>query len=277
MVCRRNDRQLVPLARVEHRVPQRLRVHRRVPQEDLVALLPGEPGLGDDHVAAGDRARPQPVGRDVRGIRTDQVDHQVDRLRTLQLHRADVDLLDRDVEALAHVDALQPEHQVGVGHAEPELVLRQPQQHRVVEDAARLVAQDHVASPHRRDLGRVPGDHEVDERLGVRALDLDLPLDGDVPHRDMVDQRVVLGVRPTVGVPDVAAGVVDAVVYLGPPAARLHRQVPVRRLADSGADQQLDRGRAGLPEVDRDGPVRLVDGRVVRVHVRAHATPPRDC
>jgi hypothetical protein len=181
----------------------------------------------------------------------------------LDLHRGHVDLGDLHVEPLAHVHALQPQLQIRVRQAEPELVLGDPQQHRVVEDAARLVAQDHVAGAHHRDLRGVARDHEVDERLGVRARDLDLPLDRDVPHGDVVDQGVVLDHGPAVVGPDVAARVVDPVVHLGPPAAGGHGQVPVGRLANPGGDQQFDRGRARLAEVDRDLPVRLVDRRVV--------------
>ncbi|MFB9072082.1 hypothetical protein ACFFX0_13050 [Citricoccus parietis] len=60
---------------------------------------------------------------------------------------------------------------------------------------------------------------------------------------------------------------VHTVVDGGPPAAGLHGQMPIGRFADAGVDQHLDRGRTGLPEVDRDGAVLLVNRGDVGVGV----------
>ena len=259
----RDDAEVVRLPGLQHRRPHLLGVQGGVAQVDLVALLAGEPGLGHHDREPGDLSLHQPVGGQAGDLGTEQVGHQVDRPGALHLDRRHVDLVDLDVEGLTDLHPLQPQHQIGIRQAEPELVLGDPQQHGIVEDPALLVAEDDVAGAHHRDLRRVPGDHQVDERLGVGALHPDLALDRDVPQRDVVDQRVVLGHGPAVLGPDVAAGVVDAVVDLGPPAPGRHRQVPVRRFADPGRDQHLHGGRAGLPEVYRDDPVGLVDRGLV--------------
>ena len=97
----RDHLQLVRLAGLEDGVPHVLGVQGGVAQVDLVALLTGEPGLGDDHRAAGHGAFHQPVGGQLGQLGAEQVDHQVDRLGALDLHGADVDLGDLHVEPLA--------------------------------------------------------------------------------------------------------------------------------------------------------------------------------
>ena len=212
LVGRRDHHELVFLTGIEDRVPQVLGVERHVAQVDLVTHLTRETGLRDDHVAAGNRGLQESVVRHVADRRTEEVDHQGFRLGPLNLYRRDIDLVDLDVELLADVDALQPEHEVGIGDAEPELGVGQAQQHGVVQDAAALVAQDHVLGVHGFDAGGVAGDHVVDERLGVRADNLDLALDGDVPQGDMIDDGIVFDPGAAVLGTHVAARVVHAVI-----------------------------------------------------------------
>ena len=212
VVGRRDDHEVVFLARLQDRFPHVLGMEGGVPQVDLIALLARETGLRDDHVVAGNLGLQQPVVRHGADHRTEQVDHQGFRLGPLNLYRRDVDLGDLDVEFLSHVDALQPEHDVGIGKAEPELVLEKAQQNGVVQDAALLIAHDHVLGSHGLDAGGIAGDHVVDERLGVRADYLDLALDGDVPHGDMIDDGIVLDHGAAVLGTHVAAWVVHAVI-----------------------------------------------------------------
>ena len=240
-----------------------------VPEVDLVALLPGEAGLGDHHPAAPDLGLHETVVGDVPDAVADQVGHEIERLRPLDLHRADVDLVDLDVHLHPDVDPLQPEQDVGVREREPELVLGEPEQHGVVQDPAPLVAEDHVLRMHRLDAGRVAGDDVVGEPLGVRTLHPDLALDRDVPHGDVLRQRLVLRRRAPVLRPHVAPGVIDAVVDRRPPAARLVGQVPVGRLAHARGDEKLGRGPAALAKVDGDDPVGLVDA----FRLAGHGTP----
>ena len=168
------------------------------------------------------------------------------------LHRTDVDLVDPHVHAQADVDALQPEQQVGVGQREPELILGQAQQHRVVEDAAALVAQDHVLAVHRRDAGGVARNGVVDEPFRVRSLHADLPFHRHVPHGDVVGQRLVLGGRAAIFRAHVArAGGRCGCTPWRAQQPALVRQVPVGRLAHAGGDQQLGGGAPALAQVDR--------------------------
>ncbi len=259
MMRRGNHHQVVRLAGLQHGVPHRLRVLQGVDEIDLIALLAGETRLRHQHLAAADFAPHQAVVGNVANRLADQVDHQRLGLRALDLHRRDVDLADGDVELHAVVDAAQPPLDVAVGQREPELVLGDTQQDRVVQNAARLVAEDHVLAVHRRDAGHVAGDDVIHEGFRLRTLHADLPLDRDVPHGHVIDQRVVLHHRAAIFRPDVSARMVDAVVDRGAPAAGLVRQMPIGRFADAGGDQHLGRRRTGLAQVDRHQPVGLVD------------------
>jgi len=193
VVSGRHDFEAELLSQLEDAIPDRLGVNRRVPDVYLVALLAGEAGLADDHRDAADLGFHQPVVGHLADGLAHQAGHQVFGEGPLDLYRGDVDLRDVDVPPSAEVDGLKPQHQVGVREREPELVTREAQEHRVVEDAALLVTQDAVAGVQGRDLGGISGDHEVDEVFGARSLDPDLALDGHVPHRDPVHECVVLG------------------------------------------------------------------------------------
>ena len=112
----------------------------------------------------------------------------------------------------------------------------------------------------------VAGDDVVGEPLGVRSAHADLALDGDVPQRDVLRQRLVLGRGATVFGPHVAARMVDAVVGRRAPAARFVGQVPVRRFPDAGGDEQFHGRPAALAKVDRHDAVRLIDGMWLMRH-----------
>ena len=174
--------------------------------------------------------------------------------------------MDVDVEPAGGVDALRPQQHVRVGDAEPELVVGHAQQHRIVDDAAVLVAQDDVARLHGRHPGvDVAGNQVIHEGRGVRAFDLDLALDRHVPHTDVLGERLVLRHQPAVLRPDVGTRMVDVVVRrIGPAAGRL-RQVPPGRLADPRGDQHLGIAIAALPQVDRqDTLLETVDDESLR-------------
>ena len=95
--------------------------------------------------------------------------------------------MDFNVEPAGGVDALRPEQHVRVGDAEPELVVGNAQQDRVVDDAAVLVAEDHIAGLHGgQQAVHITGDDIIDEVGGVGTLDLDLAFDGHIPHADML-------------------------------------------------------------------------------------------
>ena len=103
------------------------------------------------------------------------------RLGTLNLQRRDIEFMDFNIKSAGGVDALRPQQHVGVGDAEPELVVGNPQQHGVVDNAAVLVAEDHITALHRgQQAMHITGDEIVDELGSVGALDLDLAFDGHI-------------------------------------------------------------------------------------------------
>ena len=95
----------------------------------------------------------------------------------------------------------------------------------------------------------ITGDEIVDELRGVGTLDLDLALDGHIPHADMLGQVFVLGEHAAVFGLDVSAGVVLMVVgCVGPAAGRLG-EVPPGRLPDAGRDEDAGIAVAALAQV----------------------------
>ena len=213
------------------RIPDALGRLRRVAHVNLISLLTAEPGLADDHRATVDLRLHQPVIGNLPQAFAQQVGHQLFRQRALHLQRGHVQLADIDIPAFRRVHPLQPQHKVGVRDREPEFILRQPQQNRIVQDAALVIAQYAVFATHRLDAGGVAGDDCVDEILGIRPFDADLPLHRDVPQRHAIDQRPVFRHRPAILGPGIAARVIHAVVDGGTPRPRLDRQVPERRFA----------------------------------------------
>ena len=261
MVRWRDHAQIVRFAGFQHRVPQIFGMHGGILEVDFVALLAGKAGLRDDHVMAAHLTRQEPVVRHVADSLAEQIDHQRLGLRPLDLNRRHVDLGNADIELQADVDAAQPQLEIAIRQREPELVLGDAQQHRIIQYAAGLVAENHVLGMHRRNELGVAGDDVVHEPLGIRPLDLDLPLHGDVPQGNVVHQRVVFHHRAAVLGTHVAARVVDAVVDRRSPAAGLHGKVPVRRLAHPRRNQHFHRGRTGLTQVDRHFAIRLIDAQ----------------
>ena len=144
--------------------------------------------------------------------------HQQYRLGTLDLDRRHVDLVDVDIELAGGVDSLGPQEEIGVGDAEPELVVGHSKQHRVVDDAAVLVAEDHVSGLHWEHYGvYVAADQHVHEIRRVRSLYPDLTLDRHVPHADVLGQVLVLCHQPSILGLDVCPWVVHVVVCcIGP-------------------------------------------------------------
>ena len=154
-------------------------------------------------------------------MRPEHLLHQHHGLGALDLHGRDVDLVDLHVVPGVGVHPLRPEEHVRIGYAEPELVIGDPQEHGVVDDASVLVAQDHVPGLHRRHYGmNVAGYEQVDEVGGVRPLYLYLSFDRNVPHADVFGQVLVLLQQPSILGAYVGAGMVHVVVGCVRPAAR---------------------------------------------------------
>jgi hypothetical protein len=90
-------------------------VLRRVAQVDLVADLPRVAGARDDDPHAIELRLHQAVVRNVEDLVAEQVDEDLLRVRTLDLDRSDIDLLDRHVHPLRRGDPEGVEVHVGVG------------------------------------------------------------------------------------------------------------------------------------------------------------------
>jgi hypothetical protein len=216
-------------ARLLDQAPQ-LISPRRVAEVELVADLSRPPGAGDherDAVHLGFRA---PVVPEVGDRVAEQVADHVLGSRSLDLHRRHIGFLDVDVEAGERGHALRVEQRVGIGEREPEPVLLETQQHRVVDDPAPPRGEQHVLALADRARGEVTARQEVRELERVRTRDLDASLHGDVPHRHVVQQRPVLGhgvvvqsgeQRVVVQPPALAPGTLGGLEVRGLPVPRL--------------------------------------------------------
>jgi hypothetical protein len=185
-------------------------VLRRVAQVDLVPHLPGVAGAGDDDLHPVELRLHQPVVRDVEDRVAEQLDQDLLRVRALDLHRRDVDLLHGDVHAVRGGDPERVEVHVRVGEREPELVLLDAEENGIVQDPAVWCGDEHVLALVHGALVEVARHDHVREVEGVRALDLDLLLDAYVPEGHRVHEVPVLRHRIAV-MARVVRVVVDAV------------------------------------------------------------------
>ena len=136
-------------ALVQNVRPNIVRVEHGVVQVYLEADLSREACAGNRYRVAVQRFVNDVVVRDFPHVGAEHLLHQQHRLGSLYLERGHVDLVDFDVVTGVGVDPLRSEKDIGIRDAEPELVIGDPQQHRVVDDAAVLVAQNHVTRLHR--------------------------------------------------------------------------------------------------------------------------------
>src|SRR5207237_9820498 len=110
-----------------------------------------------------------------------QVRHQAFRLRTLDLERRGIRLADRHLHAGMASDALGPQQDVTVRERDPESVLFEAEQDRIVQDAAVLVRDQDVLALADPALRHVPRGDELHERESVGSSALDVAFDRDVP------------------------------------------------------------------------------------------------
>src|SRR5829696_924963 len=188
-----NGRDPVWLTSLQHPIPELQPVAARVLQVKLVAELARVSRARDHQLHAVEPPVHHVVVGHVEDVLAEEVRHDLLGLRALHLHRADVGLRDLYVQPHVVGEPLRPQQHVAVRQREPEMVLLEPQQHRVVDNAAlgvddkRVLALLHVA------LVQVARREHVGELERVGADDLDLPLGAaHVPHRDAFEQLVVL-------------------------------------------------------------------------------------
>ena len=224
----------VRLAGLEHEVPELHGVVARIAAVDLEPDLRRVAGARDHHVHALELVVAAEVVRNLENAVAEQVDKNVPRLRALDLHRADVRLTDPHVEAGVVGDTHRPQEHIAVGDRDPEVILIQPQQDGVVDDAAVRGGDEHVLALANGALVQVARDEHVRQRERVGPGDLHLPLDPDVPERDTVQKLPVLRHR---------VAVVTRVVHVVVEAVHVHavaaRRVEVRRLPDPRVQQDL--------------------------------------
>ena len=142
-VRRGRDPDAVGLAGVEDPLPQVVAA-LGLAQVDLVADHRGPSGAADHDGDAVELGLVAPVVLHLQDLIAEQVAHHVLGLRALDLHGVDLGVADVHVHPGVHRDAHRVEARVGVGEREPPAVLLDPQQHRVVHDAAVGGGDEHV-------------------------------------------------------------------------------------------------------------------------------------
>src|SRR2546422_2531871 len=221
---RRNGPDLVLRSGGHDGVPELL-PEFRVAKVQLVSAFRAPPGPGNDQGDAIEFRLRQVVVLKAEDLLAKEVHHDVLRLRALQLEWGHVRLAHADIEAGMDRDALAPEQHVPVGQGEPEVVLSESEQDRVVDDPAIGCRQKHVLALADRTLLHVPRRQELHELESIGAVDLDLSLDADVPQGHVVHEMPVLlhGIR-------IETGHQHVVVEVVCPNAVLRGATEVRRL-----------------------------------------------
>ncbi len=209
--------------RLHHAVPQ-LDPARTVAQVDLVADLARPARARHDDRDAVQVACPAEVVPEVRHRVAEQRADHVLRPRALHLKRRDVWLPQPHVQSREGRDAQAVQERVRVGEREPEVLLPQPQQDRVVHDAAGRCDDRRVLALHHVAAREVPARDQLREPRSVGAGDLDLTFDRHVPERHAVHQGPVLGLVVVVQRRDQ-----HVVVEIPAGTAGLDRALPVRR------------------------------------------------
>ncbi len=139
-------------------------------QVDLVAELAGVAGARHAHPHAVEiEVLGHPVVGDLQDLLAEQAGHDFPGLRPLDLDRRHVHLADRDIQAGVVGQPLGPQPDVGVREREPEAVVLQPQQHRVVGDPAVRQRDEHVLRLAHRALAQIARGHHVGEGERVRS------------------------------------------------------------------------------------------------------------
>src|SRR3989441_69661 len=153
-------------------------------------------------------------------------------------------------------DPFRPQEDVAVREGDPEPVLLEAQQDRIVQDAAVGIRDEDVFPLADLTLPQVPRREELHERKSVGSADLDVAFDGDVPESDVSEQMPVFLHRVVV-----VTRKEGVVVYGVRLTARLPRLVEERGPAEARAtldDRHVEPSRPrGGPLRSRTGPLGL--------------------
>ena len=205
-----------------------------VAQVQLIAQLAGPAGARDDQRDAVQIHFAQPIVFQVHDAVAEEGAHDLARLRSLQLQGRYIGFTDLHVQAGMHRHALRPKQDVAVRQRNPEMVFRQAQQDRVVQDTALGVGDQHVFALAHGHLRQVARCQHLDEFRGVGPGDLHLPFHGHVTEDRVVDEVPEVLFRIAEVARDIHV-VVDGET-LGPPT---HRGVEVGGFADLRAKAEL--------------------------------------
>ena len=184
-------RDVVRLPRLPDHVPQRL-AELAALEVDLESALARIARTGDDLPRARHLDPAEFEEADVAYMRAEEIRQQRLGLRALHGERADVGLEHLRLHARAERQPLGVEQHVAVGDREPEPVLGQLQQHRIVDQPGALVDDGHVEAVADPGAAQIARRHPLHEAGGVGSADLDLALARDVPDLRMRAQVPVI-------------------------------------------------------------------------------------
>src|SRR3989454_1646071 len=177
-------------------VPQ-VRAAAPIPEIDLVPDFGGPPRSRHEHRDAIDRRLQEVIVLEIQDPRTDERLEQRLRFRALDLHRRNIRFAKLDVEVRVVGDPFGPEEHVAVRGGEPEPVLREPREDRVVDETALLVRQDDVLRLAHLARAEVAGRQVLHELVPVGAADLHLSFASHVPDGHVIHEVPVFldGIR----------------------------------------------------------------------------------
>ena len=182
------------LAGFAHQVPQ-LGALRAVHQVDLKATLLGPARARQHHRDAADRRFLEPEVLEVSHPVAKQGGDHLHRLGALHGQGRHIGLADLDPQPALGRNGARPEPDVGVGDGQPELVVVELQQNRVVDQHALVVAQRHVLALSHLAFGQIARAQNLRQTGGVRPLQLHLAFNRHVPLRNALYQTPVLRLR----------------------------------------------------------------------------------
>src|SRR3989454_3425674 len=181
---------------IHYAVPQ-VRAAARIPEIDLVPDFGGPPRPRHEHRDAIDRRLQEVIVLEIQDPRTDERLEQRLRFRALDLHRRNIRFAKLEVEVREVGDPFGPEEQVAVRGGEPEPVIRESREDRVVDEPTLLVRQDDVLRLAHLARAEVAGRQVLHELVPVGAADLDLSFASYVPDGHVIHEVPVFldGIR----------------------------------------------------------------------------------
>src|SRR2546422_1116334 len=246
---------------IHYAFPQ-VRAPARIPEIDLVPDFGGPPRPRHEHRDAIDRRLQEVIVLEIQDLRTDERLEQRLRFRALDLHRRNIRFAKLDVEVRVVGDPFGPEEHVAVRGGEPEPVLLESREDRVVDETALLVRQDDVLRLAHLARAEVAGRQVLHELVPVGPADLHLSFASHVPDGHVIHEVPVFldGIREI-------AWDVHLVVQVVPVATRALCGIEERRLPVPGTEIECCLSafddHATSPRLQRNAE-RLFDARLER-------------